>query len=99
MLQKALSAIFAPALFLKTIRKVIVIDAHCHSSSIRVQADAQRAFVLMADGERQGRWALGSWKRRTVGAETFVGESEFTGAETWVRIHADTAALTNHYQV
>ena len=76
-----------------------MIDAYCHSSSIRVQADPQRAFLLMADGERQGRWALGSWKRRAVGATTFVGESVFTGAETWVRIHADPVALTIDYEV
>ena len=76
-----------------------MIDAHCHSSSIRVQADAQRASLMMADVERQGRWALGSWKRRTVGAQTFVGESVFTGAETWVRIHADPVALTIDYEV
>jgi hypothetical protein len=76
-----------------------VIDAYCHSSSILVRADAQRAFALMADGERQGKWALGSWQRETVGAQTFVGESVFTGARTWVRIHADPVALTIDYEV
>ncbi|AME28374.1 hypothetical protein AXG89_31790 (plasmid) [Burkholderia sp. PAMC 26561] len=76
-----------------------VIDAYCHSSSVLVHAEARRAFLLMADGERQGRWALGSWQRRTVGPQTFVGESAFTGAETWVRIQADPVAMTIDYEV
>lgn len=53
----------------------------------------------MADGERQGRWALGSWQRRTVAPQTFVGESVFSGAETWVRIQADPVAMTIDYDV
>jgi hypothetical protein len=76
-----------------------MIDAYCHSSSILVKADAQRAFQLMADGVRQGRWALGSWQRREVGPDLFVGVSIFTGAETWVRIHADPEKLTIDYDV
>jgi hypothetical protein len=76
-----------------------VIDAHCHSSSILVQADPLRTFDLMADGERQGRWALGSWRRRAAGEKLFVGASVFTGAETWVRIHADRERLTVDYDV
>jgi hypothetical protein len=76
-----------------------VIDAHCHSSSILVQADARRAFELMADGVRQGRWALGSWQRRPAGENAFVGESVFTGAQTWVRIHADRERLSVDYEV
>ncbi|TDV37823.1 hypothetical protein C7405_10223 [Paraburkholderia caballeronis] len=76
-----------------------MIDAHCHSSSILVRTDAARAFRLMADGGRQGRWALGSWRRRQVDVNTFVGESMFTGAATWVRLHADPERLTVDYEV
>lgn len=76
-----------------------MIDAHCHSSSILVRADAERAFELMADGLRQGRWALGSWQRRAVGPSLFVGESVFTGVRTWVRIHADREKLSVDYEV
>jgi hypothetical protein len=76
-----------------------MIDAHCHSSSILVHADARRAFELMADGVRQGRWALGSWQRRKMGPSLYVGESVFTGASTWVKIHADAEKLTVDYDV
>jgi len=76
-----------------------VIDAHCHSSSILVRSDAARAFRLMADGGRQGRWALGSLRRRQVDAHTFVGESAFSGLPVWVRLHVDAARLSVDYEV
>lgn len=76
-----------------------MIDAHCHSSSILVRTDAARAFRLMADGERQGRWALGNWRRRQVADTTFVGESVFSGLPTWVRLHVDPARLAVDYDV
>ena len=76
-----------------------MIDAYCHSSSILVRAEASRTFRLMADGERQGKWALGSWQRRQVGDKTFVGESVFSGAATFVRIEADPVKMTIDYDV
>jgi hypothetical protein len=76
-----------------------MIDAHCHSSSVLVKAEAGRAFQLMGDGIRQGRWALGSWRREQAGPSTFVGESVFTGQKTWVRIRLDEPNLSIDYDV
>ncbi|HXP30758.1 MAG TPA: hypothetical protein VN832_06690 [Stellaceae bacterium] len=76
-----------------------MIDPFCHTSSIDVAVPAEIAFDIMADGVRQGEWALGSWRRREVEPGLFVGTSLFDGKETWVRIHADRARLAIDYEV
>jgi hypothetical protein len=53
----------------------------------------------MADGIKQGLWALGSWKRREVEKGLFVGTSLFDGGETWVRIWADRERMLVDYFV
>lgn len=74
-------------------------DPHCHSSSIAVQRPAEAAFVLMADGIAQGRWAWGSADREEVAPGLFRGTSIFTGKPAFVRLLADPARLLVDYEV
>jgi hypothetical protein len=76
-----------------------MLDPFCHTSSIAVAVPAEAAFAIMADGMRQGEWALGSWHRQEIEPGLFRGTSLFDGKETWVRIHADRARLTIDYNV
>ena len=74
-------------------------DRFCHTATAEVAVDAKTAFLFMADGIKQGRWALGSWDRRQVEEDLFVGTSLFDGQETWVRISADPEQLLIDYFV
>jgi hypothetical protein len=72
-------------------------DPHCHSSSIAVSRPAESAFEIMSDGLKQGRWALGSLTRREVEPGLFVGQSSFTGKDTYVRLNADPSRFIVDY--
>lgn len=74
-------------------------DPFCHSASIEVDRPADAAFAFMADGIRQGSWALGSWDRRAVGDGVFEGTSLFSGDKTYVRIRTDPANLLILYDL
>lgn len=74
-------------------------DPYCHSSSVLVKRPAEQAFELMSDGLLQGRWAWGSYDRREAEPGLFVGQSVFTGKDTYVRLHADRARLQVDYDV
>ena len=74
-------------------------DRFCHTATAEVSVDAKTAFLFMADGIKQGRWALGSWNRRQVEKNLFVGTSLFDGQETWVRISGDMGRLLIDYFV
>jgi hypothetical protein len=58
--------------------------AHCVSAAVAV--DAETAFAFLADGMNQTYWALGSWDRRPVGDDVYVGTSLFDGSELYVRV-------------
>lgn len=74
-------------------------DAYCHTASIDVSAAPEDAFGWMADGIRQGEWALGSLAREAAGDRLFRGVSWFDDGDTYVRITADRERLMVHYEV
>ncbi|MDT8322101.1 MAG: hypothetical protein RQ826_16420 [Xanthomonadales bacterium] len=74
-------------------------DPHCHSCSCPVEAPARQAFDYMADGIKQGEWTFGSWDRRQVGEQLFVGRSMFNDKETFIRIDADAERLVVYYRI
>lgn len=45
------------------------------------------------------RWNLGLWNTREAGAGLFTGESLFSGASGWLRVHADAACGVVDYSV
>ena len=74
-------------------------DPFCHTSSIEVNVPAKAALDYMSDGIRQGEWTFGSWDRRHVRENLFVGTSLFDGMETYVRITVDEAYMIVHYHL
>jgi hypothetical protein len=74
-------------------------DPHCHSSSIAIGCAAEAAFEIMANGLRQGQWALGSMNRREVAPGIFHGRSIFTGKDLYVRLKADRERLLVDYEL
>ncbi len=74
-------------------------DLYCHTTSIEVAATPEAAFGWMADGIRQGEWALGSLDREQIGDGLFRGVSWFDDGDTYVRITADRERLLIHYEV
>jgi hypothetical protein len=78
---------------------MIHVDGFCHSASVEVAVPAETAFAYMSDGLRQGDWTLGSWNRRALGGDLFVGTSLFDGRETYVEIEAHPELLLVDYRV
>ncbi len=74
-------------------------DRLCHTASIQVGVPAERAFAFMADGMKQGEWAFGSWQRRQVADDLFVGTSLFSGRQVYVRLTPDAGRMLVHYAV
>jgi hypothetical protein len=78
---------------------VDISDHYCHTCSCAVDAPARQAFNYMADGIKQGEWTFGSWDRRQVGDQLFVGRSMFDDKETFIRIDADEEHLVIYYGI
>jgi hypothetical protein len=78
---------------------VIYVDPHCHTASIRVEVPAQAAFEYLADGLKQGEWALGGQGKRAIGEGLYAGTSMFHGGPSYVRPHPDPERLTITYEV
>jgi hypothetical protein len=74
-------------------------DPHCHSSSIMVERPATVAFEIMSEGLKQGQWTWGSFQRREVKPGLFVGQSVFSGKDTYVRLDIDRKRLLVDYEV
>lgn len=74
-------------------------DPHCHTSSIMVERPAEVAFAIMSEGLKQGQWTWGSYQRREVKPGLFVGQSLFTGKDTYVRLNVDRARFIVDYDV
>jgi hypothetical protein len=51
-----------------------------------VAVGADEAFAFLRDGMNQRFWALGSWDRRDLGDDVFVGTSLVDGTELYVRV-------------
>jgi hypothetical protein len=64
-----------------------------HEASIEIAVPAGIAFAYIADGLKQGEWALGSWNRRPAGGGVFVGNSLFDGSELSIRLTAHPELL------
>ncbi len=74
-------------------------DSYCHTCTIEVNATAERAFAYMADGMKQSEWTFGSWNRRQVGENLFVGTSMFDNKDTYIGIDADAEHLLIYYSI
>ena len=74
-------------------------DPFCHTASIEVDVPALQAFEFMADGMKQGKWALGSWDRAAPKDGVFKGTSLFSGEKTYVRIETDAQNYIVYYDV
>ena len=68
-------------------------------ASVEVAVPAEKAFAYLADGMKQGEWALGSWNRRPVGDGLFAGTSLFDGRELLIRLVAVPELLLVEYHV
>lgn len=74
-------------------------DQYCHTASTLVDRPAETAFAFMRDGLKQTRWALGSWDRRKLADDLYVGTSLFNGRETYVRLAVDAPQMLVMYYV
>jgi hypothetical protein len=74
-------------------------DSWCHTGSIEVQCDAKTAVDYVADGIKQGEWALGSIDRRQIGEDLFEGTSMFGVGTEYIRIRADHENHVIYYDV
>jgi hypothetical protein len=74
-------------------------DPYCHTCSCEVNAPAEQAFAYMSDGMKQGEWTFGSWNRRQVGEQLFVGTSMFDNKDTYIQIDADPERLLIYYHI
>lgn len=70
-----------------------------HVASVELAVSAERAFAYLADGIKQGQWALGSWNRRDLGEGLFAGTSLFDGRELLIRLEAIPELMLVQYQV
>ena len=76
-----------------------ITDPHCHSCSCVVESTAERAFQYMSDGLKQGEWTFGSWNRRQIEENLFVGTSMFDNKETFIRIDTDPENFMIYYHL
>lgn len=72
-------------------------DPYCHTVSTRVKLPAETVLDYMADGVKQGQWTLGSWNRRRLEDNLYVGSSLFSGQELYVRMDVDRERLLVEY--
>ena len=70
-----------------------------HVAAVEIAVPAERAFTYLADGMKQGEWALGSWDRRPAGEGLFAGNSLFDGRELLIRLVAIPELLLVEYHV
>lgn len=64
-----------------------------------VERPAAAAFEIMSEGLKQGQWTWGSFQRREVKPGLFVGQSVFSGKDTYVRLDVDRKRLLVDYEV
>jgi hypothetical protein len=76
-----------------------MIDSWCHSASIDVNCTPTAALEYLADGVKQGEWALGSINRESIGSDLYTGVSMFGNGRQYIRIRKDAENLMVHYSV
>lgn len=74
-------------------------DTWCHTGSIEINCAAQTAVEYVADGIKQGEWALGSIDRKQIGDGLFEGTSMFGAGTEYIRIRADHDNHVVYYDV
>jgi hypothetical protein len=74
-------------------------DVWCHTGSIEIQCDNETAIAYVADGIKQGEWALGSIDRREIGDGLFEGTSMFGAGPEYIRIRVDDENQVVYYDV
>lgn len=68
-------------------------------ASVEVAVEAGRAFDYLADGLKQGEWALGSWNRTRREDGLFSGRSLFDGRELLIKLVPIREQLLVEYHV
>ncbi|MFQ5661504.1 MAG: hypothetical protein ACE5GZ_13870 [Gammaproteobacteria bacterium] len=76
-----------------------ITDAYCHTCTCKVAAPAEEAFAYMSDGMKQGEWTFGSWNRKQVGENMFIGTSMFDNKDTYIKIDADPVRFIICYHI
>lgn len=76
-----------------------ITDNYCHTCTCEVEVSANHAFSYMSDGMKQGEWTFGSWDRRQVGDNLFVGTSMFDNKDTYIKIDADPERFLIYYHI
>ena len=74
-----------------------ITDPHCHTCTCEVEAPAEAAFRYMSDGIKQGEWTFGSWNRRQIKDNLFVGTSMFDNKQTYIIIETDPERFMVYY--
>ena len=74
-------------------------DGYCHTASIDVNCTAEMALHYVADGIKQGEWALGSVDREQIADNLFVGSSMFSTDRQYIRIRPDLVNNVVFYDV
>ena len=64
-----------------------------------VERPAAAAFEIMSEGLKQGQWTWGSFHRREAKPGLFIGQSVFSGKDTYVRLDVDRKRLLVDYEV
>jgi hypothetical protein len=75
------------------------VSAGAHAATIEIAVPAAEAFAYLADGMKQGQWALGSWNRREVQPGLYAGSSLFDGTELFIRLTGYAEHLLVEYEV
>jgi hypothetical protein len=70
-----------------------------HVAGVEIAVPAAQAYAYLADGLKQGEWALGSWNRRPAGDGIFAGNSLFDGRELLIRLVAIPELMLVEYHV
>ena len=78
---------------------MLISDAYCHACTCEVQATAETAFGYVSDGLKQGEWTFGSWNRRQVEDQLFLGTSMFDNRDTYIKIDTDPGHFMVYYHI
>ncbi len=76
-----------------------ITDNYCHTCTCEVEATADQAFSYMSDGMKQSEWTFGSWDRRHLGDNLFVGTSMFDNKDAYIKIDTDPERFLIYYHI
>lgn len=77
-----------------------LIDEHCYTASILINASPQEIMTFLRDQHRTGDWAFGAWGPITpLQDDIYKGRSLYDGGETIFRIHVLEQVHQVNYEV